>query len=451
MAVKPTVFPQFAVSDLNNGTAGAPNVVEPIAGKKLTGWNEGERPPRETFNWLHRITNDWIEWFDQELGSAAGPEFAHNATTTVGLNFGYDAGQVVVDGSRTTVVAGTILLLANFVQYVGYEISTNTIVTGISQFQDPDIVPLHRVTTDATDVTLVEDQRTPFQVVDPAQAERLDQHQMATAGVATERVTLLASDTTPTPDCALGNTFLYSPSNATNTIQVPINSEALGVNQSQRITLLIENGAGETTSFASSSFQLLNSLQSQEGLATILGEGFFKVILDYSPDNNTWYGTIDGPGFGVVNPLLRKYKANTETKNTTGVTDDADLAGFSLSAGVYRVKGFLATAFTPGNGGIDLNWQEVSGTYTNDSVWVTSFRAATGSPDLNEMGVFFITNGLDLTLPDNGLNDSAFIQIDGTFEVTAAGVLDLQWAPVNAANLSLLAGSWIEFERLGDG
>ena len=64
MALKPTVFPQFAILDLNNGTAGAPNVVEPSSGKKDSGWNEGERPPRETFNWLHRITNDWIEYFE---------------------------------------------------------------------------------------------------------------------------------------------------------------------------------------------------------------------------------------------------------------------------------------------------------------------------------------------------------------------------------------------------
>ena len=63
---KPTVLPRFASVDLNNGTAGAPNVVEPSFGKKDSGWNEGERPARETFNWLHRIAHDWIKYFDEE-------------------------------------------------------------------------------------------------------------------------------------------------------------------------------------------------------------------------------------------------------------------------------------------------------------------------------------------------------------------------------------------------
>jgi len=64
MAIKPIVFPRFATLDLNNGTGGAPNVVEPSSGKKDTGWNEGERPARETFNWIHRINHDWNAYFD---------------------------------------------------------------------------------------------------------------------------------------------------------------------------------------------------------------------------------------------------------------------------------------------------------------------------------------------------------------------------------------------------
>jgi len=449
MATQPVVFPQFAVSDLNNGTAGAPNVVEPSAGKKLTGWNEGERPPRETFNWLHRITNDWIEWFDQELGTGGGPNFAQDTATTVGLNFGFDAGQVVVDGSRTAVAAGTILLLANFVQFVGYNIQTSMMVSGISQFQDPDIIPLYRVTTGPGTITLVEDQRTPFQVVDPAQAERLDQHQMATAGVASELVDLPSFDTTPTPDCALGNTFLYSPSNAVNTMQPPINSEALAGTQTQNIVLIIENGAGETTSFASTDFQLLNSQQSEDGLATILGEGTFRVTLTYLDGNNRWYGTIEGPGYNVVGANLRKVKLTTEIKNTAGVTDDDTLTGFILPPGLYKMTGFLHTGFSPGNGGIDMNWQENSGTFGTDGIWVTGFRTTNTSPFDTEGGVFFITNGVDLTLPDNGINDTVYIKMDGVVEVTATANIDFQWAPVNAVNLALSAGSYIEFERIG--
>ena len=64
MAIKPIVLPRFASIDLNNGTGGAPNVVEPASSKKDSGWNEGERPARETFNWIHRINHDWNLYLD---------------------------------------------------------------------------------------------------------------------------------------------------------------------------------------------------------------------------------------------------------------------------------------------------------------------------------------------------------------------------------------------------
>ena len=449
MATKPLVYPNFAVSDLNNGTAGAPNVVEPSAGKKLSGWNEGERPPRETFNWLHRITNNWIEWFDQELGTGGlTGHFAELPALHSGLQF-FCAEATFTLGSQSFNEVQTATTMADDnTNYVYYDHDTLDVEVTLGGFPgDKRQIPLFVVTTVAGAITNVVDVRS-WATMPHVQASWLDDHEIRTAGYATTRVTLTASDTTPTPDCALGNLFYYSPTNAVNTMQLPINAEALSANQTQEITLLIENGAGETTSFATTNFQLLNSQPSQDGLSTILGEGFFKVQLSYNPDNNRWYGSIEGPGYNVVTPALRKVKLTTETKNTSGVTDDDTLTGFILPAGLYSVKGFLATGFTPGNGGIDLNWEEVGGTFGNDSVWVTSVRTGSGSPDTNEMGVFFITNGVDLTIPDNGLNDAAFIQIDGVLEVTASAEIDLQWAPVNNANCSLAAGSWIEFERL---
>lgn len=67
MATKPVVKPEFATSDLNNGPLGAANVQEPSSGVKASGWLYGQKPPREFFNWLHRITYLWIDWFDQEV------------------------------------------------------------------------------------------------------------------------------------------------------------------------------------------------------------------------------------------------------------------------------------------------------------------------------------------------------------------------------------------------
>jgi hypothetical protein len=52
---RPTVEPAFS-------TSGA-NVVEPSSGKKATGWLDSEIPPSEFFNWIHKITFDWIHYF----------------------------------------------------------------------------------------------------------------------------------------------------------------------------------------------------------------------------------------------------------------------------------------------------------------------------------------------------------------------------------------------------
>jgi hypothetical protein len=70
MAIKPLVKPRFATSDLINGPLGGPNVQEPSELKKDSGWNSGEKPPREYFNWLHRLTYQWIDWLDEVASDA---------------------------------------------------------------------------------------------------------------------------------------------------------------------------------------------------------------------------------------------------------------------------------------------------------------------------------------------------------------------------------------------
>lgn len=58
---RPEVFPDFATDDLNNP---GPNVVEPSLELKTSGWLDGQKPPREYFNWLHRLTNNWLKYLD---------------------------------------------------------------------------------------------------------------------------------------------------------------------------------------------------------------------------------------------------------------------------------------------------------------------------------------------------------------------------------------------------
>lgn len=70
MAIKPTVKPRFATTDINNGPLGGPNVLEPSEAKKNIGWEAGEKPPREYFNWMHRLTYLWIDWLDETASNA---------------------------------------------------------------------------------------------------------------------------------------------------------------------------------------------------------------------------------------------------------------------------------------------------------------------------------------------------------------------------------------------
>ena len=76
----PSKYPRWATNDVQNPTSGEWNVVEPAEAKKDLGWDFKEYPPRQWFNWLARITNEWIEWFDSLLNQAV------KTTSDVGFN-----------------------------------------------------------------------------------------------------------------------------------------------------------------------------------------------------------------------------------------------------------------------------------------------------------------------------------------------------------------------------
>lgn len=46
--------------------------VEPTSGKKNTGWNIDERPPREYFNWLFFNIDEWIDYLEEVTDGIAG-------------------------------------------------------------------------------------------------------------------------------------------------------------------------------------------------------------------------------------------------------------------------------------------------------------------------------------------------------------------------------------------
>lgn len=66
MATKPSQYPEWASSDQTDPVSGQNNVLEPPPQKKTYGWDRLEFPPRNWFNWLGRLTYEWIAWLDQQ-------------------------------------------------------------------------------------------------------------------------------------------------------------------------------------------------------------------------------------------------------------------------------------------------------------------------------------------------------------------------------------------------
>ena len=74
MTTKPTVYPDCAVNpdgtdnDVTDPTSGQNNVVAPSPGKQATGFLYNEKPPRQHFNWLARLTTQWIRYLNEKVG-----------------------------------------------------------------------------------------------------------------------------------------------------------------------------------------------------------------------------------------------------------------------------------------------------------------------------------------------------------------------------------------------
>ena len=114
----PTEFPQWATnpdgsnSDIVNSTSGETNVVEPDASKKLIGWDYQEAPPREHMNWLHRLYDQWIRWFNQELllllpASGTVSASIYGSTQTITINWQSIGKMVTLSIPSFTVAANT--------------------------------------------------------------------------------------------------------------------------------------------------------------------------------------------------------------------------------------------------------------------------------------------------------------------------------------------------------
>lgn len=64
---KPTVLPEWAMSNEVDPISGQNNVVVPPPEKKLLGWDYLEIPNRQWWNWFQRTVSDWIAYFNENL------------------------------------------------------------------------------------------------------------------------------------------------------------------------------------------------------------------------------------------------------------------------------------------------------------------------------------------------------------------------------------------------
>lgn len=103
---RPTEYPDWATTDVVDGTSGQNNVVAPSSAKQLVGWNRREKPPRQWFNWMGRLTGQWIRQIVTELDEV------NNSGWTVPVEIGTALGSFTGSSINTIAWVGSNRLAA---------------------------------------------------------------------------------------------------------------------------------------------------------------------------------------------------------------------------------------------------------------------------------------------------------------------------------------------------
>lgn len=138
MVSRPTVFPRWATNDVIDPTTNINNVVEPPESKKNVGWNLFESPARQLFNWLGRVTYQWIVYLDDKV--------TNGSNTTDGT------GAVLVNQEDVLVTLTAIdsTTPANFLTAVGYRGSSSPVFNVI----DSNVLTLGSASSDGSQAIL---------------------------------------------------------------------------------------------------------------------------------------------------------------------------------------------------------------------------------------------------------------------------------------------------------
>ena len=129
MATKPSSVPLW-------NTGGANNVGAPSGAKIVLGWLIGERPPSTTFNWLQKLTGEWLQYLSD--GAFTGAASFANAVTmaqTLAVT-GASTLTGAVSALSTLAVTGLITATAGLTAAANQHIT----VSGTGRFKHGDMV-----------------------------------------------------------------------------------------------------------------------------------------------------------------------------------------------------------------------------------------------------------------------------------------------------------------------
>jgi hypothetical protein len=119
--MKPSTLPRFADVDTIDPTSGITNVIEPGDTQKNTGWVYRQFPVRQFMNWLHRLTYQWLYWFNDQMDAIFDPRDYGNGLQ-IGANIALAADAVVAAGRGYILLNGGEYLCEVSVNFHGIPI-----------------------------------------------------------------------------------------------------------------------------------------------------------------------------------------------------------------------------------------------------------------------------------------------------------------------------------------
>lgn len=156
---------------------------------------------------------------------------------------------------------------------------------------------------------------------------------------------------------------------------------------------------------------------------------------------------------GAGETIFRTVLADTTRSSTTAAVQSDLTVPLGLGTYVYNHYLILQSAATTTGHKFDINFTGSVGIFANNIRWVTAATTASDDvPDQDHVaapgGVVSAftaravgTTGTGQTTDVDAINSDVLYVIEGILIVTAAGNLELYWAPEAAANATIKAGS----------